>query len=951
MAVRLGPFDLDRYAAVVAPGIEFVDHRPVGLGSTHGSEAFLRGLRVLLEATDDSATRVDDILDLRPDALLVRSTGFGTLRAGGGAYERDLLVLWVLGTDGLLAHIEYFDTDRAREALAQFDTLAAESPASRFANAAVRAQAVLERSWRERRLDKVIASLSPDFVLDDRRALVGLRLSGDDFVTNLRLLFEVRSSHWHNELLATRGERLALSHVRFAGVSDSDAEFEEEHLSVFEADASGRWLAVVVFDLDQRDAAYAELDARYAAGEAAPCAHVTAAMAAFHRAFASRDWDALAAECAPGLVVNDHRLLGWETLHGPAEYVRALRSLVELAPDTRLRLDHVSLFQRGYLVITVWDGSREGGAFEAPSLMVCELDELSRVLRFDQYDLERLDLAHARFAELAASPPAPRIENAATRWTARFNGAWATGDWERVAALYPPGFRCFDRRKLVQLELDREEHHQRLRAFFEMSRSRNAAGVIATRGDRLALVRIQWEGSDHAVGESEIEFVAVVEVDGRGDPSAWVMFDADTLDAAYAELDERYSAGDGAGSPAWAEMRSWALAFARRDWAALASHFPLDVEVRDHRTLGWGAVGQAAQIDLLRSLTELAPDVRLRLDHFVGCERGALTVPRMLGTRDGGAFEIPRATVRELDGSGRLLRIDHYDLERLDLALARFEELRPDPLRIPPNAATRAADRIRAFIAEGDWPALRALTTPDFTFDDRRKRALVSGDLELYARNLEVVRSYPNLKVTRELLSTVGDRISVARVAYTAGPEGSAFEGEFLLLTEVDAAGQTRLVIHFDFEDRGAAFEEAQTRFVAGEAAGDAGQAAIAAVPRTFGVRDWAGLRACFTDAALTEDHRRLGLGSLPIEGWIESLHALAELAPDVRTEAHRILAWNAGGRVSLMRQYGTREGGPFENLFIAVTATRGGRIWRLERFEVADAEHALARFAELTAG
>ena len=57
-------------------------------------------------------------------------------------------------------------------------------------------------------------------------------------------------------------------------------------------------------------------------------------MREFTRAFAERDWDALAARCAPDLVVHDHRLLGWGTLHGPAAYLEALRSLVELAPDT-----------------------------------------------------------------------------------------------------------------------------------------------------------------------------------------------------------------------------------------------------------------------------------------------------------------------------------------------------------------------------------------------------------------------------------------------------------------------------------------------------------------------------------------------------------------------------------------------------------------------------------------
>jgi len=55
------------------------------------------------------------------------------------------------------------------------------------------------------------------------------------------------------------------------------------------------------------------------------------------RGIAARDWDALRALFSPDLVVQDHRPLGWETMHGPGIYLESLRSLVDLAPDVRLR--------------------------------------------------------------------------------------------------------------------------------------------------------------------------------------------------------------------------------------------------------------------------------------------------------------------------------------------------------------------------------------------------------------------------------------------------------------------------------------------------------------------------------------------------------------------------------------------------------------------------------------
>ena len=64
-------------------------------------------------------------------------------------------------------------------------------------------------------------------------------------------------------------------------------------LSIVEIDADERIGAVVMFDLDDFDAAIAELDARYLAGEAAAHAHtwsvIARAYAAFNRHELPRD--------------------------------------------------------------------------------------------------------------------------------------------------------------------------------------------------------------------------------------------------------------------------------------------------------------------------------------------------------------------------------------------------------------------------------------------------------------------------------------------------------------------------------------------------------------------------------------------------------------------------------------------------------------------------------------
>ena len=59
--------DLDRLAATLAPLIDYVDHRTIGMESARGAEAVLRVLRTLHEVADNVANRFDDVLALRPD--------------------------------------------------------------------------------------------------------------------------------------------------------------------------------------------------------------------------------------------------------------------------------------------------------------------------------------------------------------------------------------------------------------------------------------------------------------------------------------------------------------------------------------------------------------------------------------------------------------------------------------------------------------------------------------------------------------------------------------------------------------------------------------------------------------------------------------------------------------------------------------------------------------------
>ncbi len=68
-------------------------------------------------------------------------------------------------------------------------------------------------------------------------------------------------------------------------------------LGIVEIDADNRIAAIVTFDLDDIDAAFEELDARYLAGEAAAHAHTWSVIARAYAAFNRHELPATTPDC------------------------------------------------------------------------------------------------------------------------------------------------------------------------------------------------------------------------------------------------------------------------------------------------------------------------------------------------------------------------------------------------------------------------------------------------------------------------------------------------------------------------------------------------------------------------------------------------------------------------------------------------------------------------------
>ena len=250
--------------------------------------------------------------------------------------------------------------------------------------------------------------LANDLLVEDRRR--GLRREGNGpaaELAELRAIADLGVRNMTSDVLAARGARLALVRTLYTGRDTRPEAFDTEVIRVAEIDCDERLLAYVVFDTDDIDAAFAELDARYLAGEAAAHAEIWQFVTGGYEALNHLELPAT----TPDWVNVDHRrVVTFES----GDLAASFRAMFELAPEVRIHLKAVyRLSNLGAVVTHLARGASQDGfnaEWSEVSLLTFEGNLISRCEIFDEADL---DAALARFEELTT--PSPRLENSAGR--------------------------------------------------------------------------------------------------------------------------------------------------------------------------------------------------------------------------------------------------------------------------------------------------------------------------------------------------------------------------------------------------------------------------------------------------------------------------------------------------------------------------------------------------------
>ena len=198
-----------------------------------------------------------------------------------------------------------FDEADLDAALARFDELHPQAP--RLENAASQLVQRFRTYFAARNWAAVAENSADEIFTDDRRSVVssGILHGRDIDVANIRAIADLGATDLTSTVIATRGERLVLTRLRLSGRDQRPEAFHSEMLGIVEIDADNRVAARFLFDLNDIDAAFEELDARYLAGEAAAYARTWSVISGFYAGFNRHELPAT----TPDWIYIDHRPL------------------------------------------------------------------------------------------------------------------------------------------------------------------------------------------------------------------------------------------------------------------------------------------------------------------------------------------------------------------------------------------------------------------------------------------------------------------------------------------------------------------------------------------------------------------------------------------------------------------------------------------------------------------
>jgi class 3 adenylate cyclase len=876
------------------------------------------------------------VVAVRGERLALIHSVLSTADQSPGAPEDELLHLMGLDGNGRIALHMSFDIEDIDGAIAELDAAHAQfvdrQPRPSLENAASRADAWFTTLFSDRRFDEIGVLFIDHLRVEDRRR--GLHRVGTDRAAELaevQALADLGVTNLTSDVIAIRGERLALVLTR--ANTDAPGAFYAELLRVAEVDADDRIAAVIVFDPDDFEAAIAELDARYLAGEAAAHAQTWSVITGGNAALNRRELPPVTPDC----VSIDHRR---GAAFAPGEMVAYLRAGIDLDQNVQTYTEVVHrLSDLGAVCTHAGHGvSHEGfdAEWRGVDLLTVDGDMVSRC---EVYDEDDIDTAIAKFEQL--SRLASGLENAASRVLERYLAHFPARDWDAMAELLAEDLSTDDRRRVVNAGVRRGRATEVANVKFiaDIGTTNITSTPIATRGERLILARHGFSLGDWAEFN---EFVDVVEINADNQISAQVVFDPEDFDAAFEELDARYLGGEAAAhAQTWSVIAGALAAVNRHELPGLTPDW---VNIDHRRAIAFAPGDMTAYV---RATWDDAPDGRAYIEAVHRLSNLGAIVTQVGHETSPQGFEAEWRMLNLLTVEGdRFNRSELFDDSDLDAALARFDELsRPAPQ--PENAASRTFVRFNAYLAVRDWDAMAELIADDACNDDRRH--VVSGGIQrgrdAQLANLRAVIDVGVRNMESVTIATRGERLALTRTRVSGGDQQpEAFGVELLNIVEIDTDNRITAGVLFDLNDIGAALEELDARYLAGEAAAYAN--AWSAIAEAYAALNRREIPATTPDVVSIDHRRAAAFAPGELEAYVR---AGWDLDQQIKTYVEAVHRLDTRGAVVSHTAHGVSHAGfdaEWRGVQILTVEERG--ISRAEVFDEADLDAALARFDEL---
>jgi hypothetical protein len=200
---------------------------------------------------------------------------------------------------------------------------------------------------------------------------------------------------------------------------------------------------------------------------------------------------------------------------------------------------------------------------------------------------------------------------------------------------------------------------------------------IAIRGHHLALTRVRLRDSDEADRPIAVESLMLTEVNGDELISYAASFDPDDINGAFSELTARWIASEDVAHPEVIESVDRLVEAANRHDRDAFAALSADAVYVNHRQLSSPGVQTVSDhMSSIRTMASLVPDYWVEFAAILlHSATGLVSHSVLRGTStDGLEIEIP-LVVLVIAEPNHVTRMESFDFNQRDLALARFREL------------------------------------------------------------------------------------------------------------------------------------------------------------------------------------------------------------------------------------------------------------------------------------